>query len=71
MLEDIGVRPIGVKVPITWQSVALGDEASVEPAIPELYQRWLCDLDTGSMQIVLEIPLQLDRNSIRIAVTPG
>jgi hypothetical protein len=39
MLEDIGVRPIGVKVPITWQSVALRDEASVEPAIPELYQR--------------------------------
>jgi hypothetical protein len=32
---------IGVRVPITWQSVALGDAASVEPTTPELYERWL------------------------------
>jgi hypothetical protein len=41
MLEDIGVRPRGVRVPSTWQSVALGDAASFEPAAPELYERWL------------------------------
>jgi hypothetical protein len=39
MLRDTGIRPRGVKLPITWQSVALGDTASVEPAIPKLYQR--------------------------------
>jgi hypothetical protein len=39
VLRDIGIRPRGVKVPITWQSVTLVDAASVEPAIPELYQR--------------------------------
>jgi hypothetical protein len=39
VLGDIGIRPRGVKVPITWQSVALRDVALVEPAIPELYQR--------------------------------
>jgi hypothetical protein len=33
VLWDIGIRPRGVKVPITWQSVALGDAASVEPMI--------------------------------------
>jgi hypothetical protein len=41
VLGDIGVRPRGVRVPLTWQSVALGDAASVEPVTPELYQRWL------------------------------
>jgi hypothetical protein len=41
VLGDIGVRPRGVKVPITWQSVALGDVASFEPVTPELYERWL------------------------------
>jgi hypothetical protein len=35
VLGNIGVRPRGVRVPITWQSVALGDAASVEP------ERWL------------------------------
>jgi hypothetical protein len=39
VLRDIDVRPRGVRVPITWQSVTLGDAASVEPVIPELYQR--------------------------------
>jgi hypothetical protein len=40
VLGDIGVRPRGrVRVPSTWQSVALGDAASVRPAAPELYQR--------------------------------
>jgi hypothetical protein len=39
MLGDIGVRLRGVRVPSTWQSVALGDVASVESAAPELYQR--------------------------------
>jgi hypothetical protein len=39
VLGDTGIRPRGVKVPITWQSVALGDAASVEPMISELYQR--------------------------------
>jgi hypothetical protein len=39
VLGDIGIRPRGVKVPITWQSVALGDAASVELVILELYQR--------------------------------
>jgi hypothetical protein len=38
---DIGVRPRWVRVPITWQSVALGDAASFEPTTPELYKRWL------------------------------
>jgi hypothetical protein len=28
----------GGKVPITWQSIALRDAASVEPTIPKLYQ---------------------------------
>jgi hypothetical protein len=41
VLGDIGVRPRGVRTPITWQSVALGDAASVEPVTPKLYQRWL------------------------------
>jgi hypothetical protein len=41
VLGDIGVRPRGVRVSITWQSVALGDVASFEPATPELYERWL------------------------------
>jgi hypothetical protein len=41
VLGDIGVRPRGVKVPITWQSVTLGDAALVGPATLELYQRWL------------------------------
>jgi hypothetical protein len=39
VLGDIGVRPRGVRVPITWQSIALEDAALVEPVIPELYQR--------------------------------
>jgi hypothetical protein len=39
VLGDIGVRLGGVRVPVTWQSVALRDAASVEPATPELYQR--------------------------------
>jgi hypothetical protein len=39
VLEDIGIRPRGVRVSITWQSVALGDAVSLEPTIPELYQR--------------------------------
>jgi hypothetical protein len=41
VLGDIGVRPRGVRTPITWQSVALGDAASVEPVTPKLYQRWI------------------------------
>jgi hypothetical protein len=54
VLGDIGVRPRGggVRAPITWQSVALGDVASVEPVIPEL-----CDAGAGSAWFVLEIPL--------------
>jgi hypothetical protein len=39
VLGDIGVRPRGVRVPITWQSVALGDVASFGPTAPELYER--------------------------------
>jgi hypothetical protein len=39
VLRDIDVRPRGVRVPSTWQSVALRDTASVGPAAPELYQR--------------------------------
>jgi hypothetical protein len=39
VLGDIGVRPRGVRVPITWQSVALGDATLFRPAIPELYER--------------------------------
>jgi hypothetical protein len=39
VLGDVGVRPRGVRVPITWQIVALRDAASVKPVIPELYQR--------------------------------
>jgi hypothetical protein len=39
VLGDIGVSPRGVRVPSTWQSVALGDAASVGPTAPELYQR--------------------------------
>jgi hypothetical protein len=41
VLGDIGVRPRGVRVPITRQSVALGDAALVEPVTPELHGRWL------------------------------
>jgi hypothetical protein len=41
VLGDIGMRPRGVIVPSTWQSVVLGDAASFEPATPELYERWL------------------------------
>jgi hypothetical protein len=41
VLGDIGVRPRGVRVPSTWQSVVLGDAASFEPVTPELYERWL------------------------------
>jgi hypothetical protein len=33
VLGDIGIRPRGFKVPIIWQSVALGDAVSVKPAI--------------------------------------
>jgi hypothetical protein len=33
VLGDTGMRPRGVKVPITWQSVGLRDAASVEPAL--------------------------------------
>jgi hypothetical protein len=33
VLGDTSIRPRGVKVSITWQSVALGDAASVEPAL--------------------------------------
>jgi hypothetical protein len=39
VIGNISIIPRGVKVPITWQSVALKDAASVEPMIPELYQR--------------------------------
>jgi hypothetical protein len=41
VLGDIGVRPRGVRVPSTWQSITLGDAASFEPATPKLYERWL------------------------------
>jgi hypothetical protein len=43
VLGDIGVRSReeGVRVPITWHSVALGDAASVESVTLELYKRWL------------------------------
>jgi hypothetical protein len=71
VLGDIGMRPRGVTVPITWQSVALGDAASVKPATPELYERWLVRPCQGPVRCVLEIPLQLDRNSIRIAIALG
>jgi hypothetical protein len=37
VLGDIGIRPGGIRVPITWQSVALGNAASVKPVTPELY----------------------------------
>jgi hypothetical protein len=33
VLGDVGVRPRGVKVSITWQSVILRDATSVEPTI--------------------------------------
>jgi hypothetical protein len=39
VLGDIGVRPRGVRVPSTWQSVALGDATLFGPTIPELYKR--------------------------------
>jgi hypothetical protein len=48
VLGDIGVRPRGVKVPSTWQSVALGDAASFKPATPESYERWLCATLVGA-----------------------
>jgi hypothetical protein len=31
----------GVRVPITWQSVALRDVASFKPVTLEFYERWL------------------------------
>jgi hypothetical protein len=33
VLGDIGMRPRGVRVPITWQSVALRDAALVKPVL--------------------------------------
>jgi hypothetical protein len=39
VLGDISVRPRGVRVPITLQSVALGDATLFGPAIPKLYKR--------------------------------
>jgi hypothetical protein len=33
VLGDTFIRPRGVKVPITWQSVALRDAASVKPVL--------------------------------------
>jgi hypothetical protein len=33
VLGDIGIRPRGVKVPITWQSVSLGTVVLVEPVL--------------------------------------
>jgi hypothetical protein len=41
VLRDIGMRRRGVRVPITWQSVALRDATSFGPATPKLYERWL------------------------------
>jgi hypothetical protein len=41
VLGDIGVRPREVRVPSTWQSIALGDVTSFEPVTPESYERWL------------------------------
>jgi hypothetical protein len=38
---------------------------------PELYQRWLVRPYRGFCTVLFEIPLQLDRNSIRIVVAPG
>jgi hypothetical protein len=71
VLGDIDVRPMGVSVRITWQSFALGDAASVELVTPELYERWLVRPWQGPARCMLEIPLQLDMNSIRIAVAPS
>jgi hypothetical protein len=47
VLRDIGVRPRGVRIPITWKSVAHGDAASVEPATPEYTKGALCDPSKG------------------------
>jgi hypothetical protein len=47
VLGDIGVRPRGVRVPITWQSVALRDVASVEPRLLNCTKGGLCDPGKG------------------------
>jgi hypothetical protein len=50
VLGDIGVRPRGVRVPSTWQSVALGDATLFKPMTPELYERWLVRPWQGPMR---------------------
>jgi hypothetical protein len=42
VLGNIGVRLRGVRFPITWQSAALGDGASVEPALSGTVPKVTC-----------------------------
>jgi hypothetical protein len=51
VLGDIGVRQRGVRVPITWQSVALGVATSFRPAIPESYEKVACATLAGACTV--------------------
>jgi hypothetical protein len=52
VLGDIGVRPRGgVRVPITWQSVALVVATSFGPAIPESYEKVAYATLTGACAV--------------------
>jgi hypothetical protein len=72
VLGDTGIRPRGVEVPIIlaeccpWRCGISRTHAFLNCTKGDL-----CDPSEGSAWFVLEIPLQLDRNSIRIAVAPG
>jgi hypothetical protein len=51
VLGDIGVRPRGVRVPITWQSVALWVATSFGPTIPESYEKVACATLAGAYAV--------------------
>jgi hypothetical protein len=51
VLGNIGVRPRGVRVPITWQSVILGVATSFEPVIPESYEKVACATLVGAYAV--------------------
>jgi hypothetical protein len=72
VLGDTSIRLRGVKVPIILAKCCpWGCGISRTRAFLNCTKGDLCDPGEGSVQFVLEIPLQLDRNPIRIAVAPG
>jgi hypothetical protein len=71
VLGDIGVRPGGLESLSPTRVLPLGMQHQSNPQFLNYTKGDLCDPDVGSAQFVLEVPLQLDRNSIRIAVALG